>query len=163
MSRHSSYQFHPCFLARGGKGPPRTLDQWTEGKAGCCAPFRVFRLLTQATITQDGGRCGNSAVVVARGVGVNHAHVDGQAPTGLPRRDEDVGVPFEIPGCGLFAAVGNGTGLQTPAQERLNAKVSLPELVPLAADHVVAESVHRRAAGQGAGGALKGCWDEGDT
>ena len=94
-------------------------------------------------------------MVGPRWVWVNHANVNGQAPPCLPGWDENVCVSFQIACCRLFSAMWDGAGLQTPAQERLNAEVSLPELIPFAAYHVVPEGVHRCATCQGTGDSFK--------
>ncbi len=58
-------------------------------------------------------------MVRSRWIGVDHTHVDCQAPPRFPRWNKDVCVTFQVPYCRLFPAMWNGTGLQTPAQKRL--------------------------------------------
>jgi hypothetical protein len=72
---------------------------------------------------------------------MDHAYVNCQALFCFPGWNKDVRVSFQATCCRLFPAVEDGTGLQTPGQEILNAKVSLTELVPFAANHVVPKGV----------------------
>jgi hypothetical protein len=65
---------------------------------------------------------------------------------------KDVGVTLEVSRCGLLSAMGDSRRLQALAKVRLNAEVPLPCLVFPAADHMVAETVHRCPTAQGARG-----------
>ncbi len=88
-------------------------------------------------------------MVVSGRIEVDHAHVDCQDLACFPGWEKDIRIPLEVPCCRLLPAMWNSAGLQTPAQEILNDKMSLPELVPFVANHVVSESFHRCAAGNG--------------
>ncbi len=52
--------------------------------------------------------------------------------------------------------------MEAPAQERFNAEVSLPRLIPFATDYVVAEGVDWGPACKGECCALEGCGNKGN-